>query len=110
GGWRAEGGLAGRIGEPGLAWDRFAHRVRLADTARRAYAALADDDRAWVGAYTAGVTEGLGRGRDVPEMHALADPAWPGGGDLPPHQPWPVRAPPGVLLVAHAPVSAFPHV
>ena len=108
--WRAEGRLAERIGEPGLAWDRFAHRVRLADTARRAYTALADDDRAWVDAYTAGVTEGLGRGRDVPEMHALADPAWPGGGDLPPHEPWPAWAPLGVFLVAHVLFSGFPHV
>jgi penicillin amidase len=108
--WRAEGRLAERLGEPGLAWDRFAHRVRLADTARRAYAALADDDRAWVDAYTAGVNEGLARGRDVPELHALADPAWPGGGDLPPHEPWPAWAPLGVFLVAHVLFSGFPHV
>ncbi|MBN0039850.1 penicillin acylase family protein [Cellulosimicrobium cellulans] len=108
--WRAEGRLAERLGEPGLAWDRFAHRVRLADTARRAYAALTDDDRAWVDAYTAGVDEGLARGRDVPELHALADPAWPGGGDLPPHEPWPAWAPLGVFLVAHVLFSGFPHV
>ncbi|MFD4992020.1 penicillin acylase family protein [Cellulosimicrobium cellulans] len=108
--WRAEGRLAERIGEPGLVWDRFAHRVRLADTARRAYAALADDDRAWVDAYTAGVNEGLARGRDVPELHALADPGWPGGGDLPPHEPWPAWAPLGVFLVAHVLFSGFPHV
>ncbi|MFB8228521.1 penicillin acylase family protein [Cellulosimicrobium sp. NPDC055967] len=108
--WRAEGRLAERIGEPGLVWDRFAHRVRLADTARRAYAALADDDRAWVDAYTVGVNEGLERGRDVPELHALADPGWPGGGDLPPHEPWPAWAPLGVFLVAHVLFSGFPHV
>ncbi|WP_264030514.1 penicillin acylase family protein [Cellulosimicrobium sp. SH8] len=108
--WRAEGRLAERLGEPGLTWDRFAHRVRLADTARRAYAALADDDRAWVDAYTAGVNEGLGRGRDVPELHALADPGWPGGGDLLPHEPWPAWAPLGVFLVAHVLFSGFPHV
>ncbi|MFF2266897.1 penicillin acylase family protein [Cellulosimicrobium cellulans] len=108
--WRAEGRLAERLGEPGLTWDRFAHRVRLADTARRAYAALADDDRAWVDAYTAGVNEGLARGRDVPELHALADPAWPGGGDLPPHEPWPAWGPLGVFLVAHVLFSGFPHV
>ncbi|MCO7271821.1 penicillin acylase family protein [Cellulosimicrobium cellulans] len=108
--WRAEGRLAERLGEPGLAWDRFAHRVRLADTARRAYAALAADDRAWVDAYTAGVNEGLVRGRDVPELRALADPAWPGGADLPPHEPWPAWAPLGVFLVAHVLFSGFPHV
>ncbi|MFF2831779.1 penicillin acylase family protein [Cellulosimicrobium cellulans] len=108
--WRAEGRLAERLGEPGLAWDRFAHRVRLADTARRAYAALGDDDRAWVDAYTAGVNEGLARGRDVPELHALADPGRPGGGDLPPHEPWPAWAPLGVFLVAHVLFSGFPHV
>jgi len=108
--WRAEGRLAERIGAPGLVWDCFAHRVRLADTARRAYAALADDDRAWVDAYTAGVEEGLVRGRDVPEMHALADPGFPGGGDLPPHEPWAAWAPLGVFLVAHVLFSGFPHV
>ncbi|KON72788.1 hypothetical protein M768_19545 [Cellulosimicrobium cellulans F16] len=108
--WRAEGRLAERLGEPGLAWDRFAHRVRLADTARRAYVALGDDDRAWVDAYTAGVNEGLARGRDVPELHALADPGRPGGGDLPPHEPWPAWAPLGVFLVAHVLFSGFPHV
>ncbi|MBD5787446.1 penicillin acylase family protein [Cellulosimicrobium terreum] len=108
--WRAEGRLAERLGEPGLVWDRFAHRVRLAETARRAYAALADDDRDWVDAYTAGVNDGLERGRDVPEMHALADPSFPGGGDLPPHEPWPAWAPLGVFLVAHVLFSGFGHV
>ncbi|WP_435735946.1 penicillin acylase family protein [Cellulosimicrobium sp. PMB13] len=108
--WRAEGRLAERLGEPGLVWDRFAHRVRLADTARRVYAALADDDRAWVDAYTAGVNAGLERGRDLPEMHALADPGWPGGGEAPPHEPWPAWAPLGVFLVAHVLFSGFPHV
>ncbi|WP_251151019.1 penicillin acylase family protein [Cellulosimicrobium sp. Marseille-Q4280] len=108
--WRAEGRLAERLGEAGLVWDRFAHRVRLADTARRVHAALADDDRAWLDAYTAGVNEGLALGRDVPEMHALADPAWPGGGELPPHEPWPAWAPLGVFLVAHVLFSGFPHV
>ncbi|WP_454043884.1 penicillin acylase family protein [Cellulosimicrobium sp. Marseille-Q8652] len=108
--WRAEGRLAERLGDAGLVWDRFAHRVRLADTARRAYAALADGDRAWVDAYTAGVDAGLARGRDVPEMHALADASWPGGGELPPHEPWPAWAPLGVFLVAHVLFSGFPHV
>ncbi|MBD8077788.1 penicillin acylase family protein [Cellulosimicrobium arenosum] len=108
--WRAEGRLAERLGEAGLPWDRLAHRVRLADTARRAYAALAADDRAWVDAYTAGVNEGLERGRDVPEMHVLADPSWPGGGHLPPHEPWPSWAPLGVFLVAHVLFSGFGHV
>ena len=53
--WRAEGRLAERVGADGVEWDRFARRARLADTAQRAYAALADEDRAFVDAYVAGV-------------------------------------------------------
>ena len=55
--WRAEGRLAERIGADGVEWDRFARRARLADTAQRAYAALADEDRAFVDAYVDGVNE-----------------------------------------------------
>lgn len=104
--WRAEGRLAERVGPAGLDWDRFAHRVRLADTAQRAFAALDEADRRWVEAYVAGVNAGLERGRDVPEMHALAD--LPGA--LPPHEPWPAWMPLGVLHVAHVLFSGFPNV
>ncbi|PRZ07099.1 penicillin amidase [Isoptericola sp. CG 20/1183] len=107
--WRAEGRLAARIGPGGLAWDRFAVQVRLADTARRVHAALAAPERAWLAAYTAGVNAGLADGgRDVPELDVLAS----GGavpGELPPHTPWPDWAPLGVFLTNHVLFSGWPH-
>ncbi|GEK23542.1 penicillin acylase family protein [Cellulomonas xylanilytica] len=85
--WRAEGRLAEHVGADGVEWDRFARRARLADTAQRAYAALADEDRAFVDAYV----EGVNGGRD-PDVH----------------DPWPAWAPLGIMLVAHALFSMFP--
>ncbi|NUU19349.1 penicillin acylase family protein [Cellulomonas humilata] len=83
--WRAEGRLAERIGADGLEWDRFARRARLADTAQRAHAALADEDRAFVDAYVEGVNAGLD-----------------------PDDPWPTWVPLGIMLVNHALFSMFP--
>lgn len=105
--WRAEGRLAARFGAGGLEWDRFAVRVRLADTARRVHAALDAPEREWVAAYAAGVSAGLAAGgRDVPEMRALARAC--GGAHLPEHTPWPDWAPIGVFLVNHVLFSGFP--
>jgi penicillin G amidase len=107
--WRAEGRLAARLGSGGLAWDRFAVRARLADTAQRVLAALAEPERAWLAAYTAGVNAGLSDGgRDVPELHALAsDGTVPG--ELPPHTPWPDWMPLGVFLTNHVLFGTWPH-
>lgn len=82
--WRAEGRLAEQLGGAGLEWDRFARRAQLADTARREYAALADEDRAFVDAYVAGVNG------------VMAE------------EPWPAWAPLGIMLVNHALFSMFP--
>ncbi|MGH1563266.1 penicillin acylase family protein [Mumia sp. DW29H23] len=82
--WRTEGRLAERVGEPGVAWDRFARGARLADTARRAYDALEEDDRELVAAYVAGVNAVL------------------------PEADWPDWAPLGILHVAHALFSDLP--
>lgn len=104
--WRAEGRLAEHLGEAGVAWDVVAHRLRLPDTAQRAYAALGDDDRAWVDAYTAGVNAGLtsaGRPVEVDELDRVL------GGSTP-DDPWPAWAPLGVFLVNHALFSTFPRV
>jgi len=104
--WRAEGRLAARFGPGGLTWDRFAVRVRLADTARRVHAALTEPERAWLAAYTAGVNAGLSDGgRDVPELDDLA--AAPG--DLPEHEPWPDWMPLGVFLTNHVLFGTWPH-
>lgn len=125
--WRAEGRLAEHVGPSGLEWDLFARRARLADTARRAWDALPDDDRAWVGAYVRGVRAELPAARRrAPEFAALRSArsgtvgggavhaGTVGGGD---HEagttadadPWPDWAPLGIWLVAHSLFSAFPH-
>lgn len=111
--WRAEGRLAEHLGPAGAEWDRFARRVRLADTAERAYAALGDDDRAWVDAYVRGVNDGLAAGRARAPEFAVLDGGGAGdvfgGAPAPDPTPWPAWAPLGVFLVAHVLFSTFPH-
>lgn len=104
--WRAEGRLAERLGPAGLEWDRFARRIRLADTAQRAYDALEDGDRAWVDAYVRGVNGGLPAGRAAGVEFETVDDL---PGDAPDPTPWPAWAPLGVFLVAHVLFSPFPN-
>ncbi|WP_217546068.1 penicillin acylase family protein [Streptomyces sp. GbtcB6] len=62
---RAQGTSASFLGTPAVAWDVFARRARLADTARRCFEALERRDpetAEWVRAYVAGVNEGLPAG------------------------------------------------
>src|SRR5690606_26037794 len=92
----AEGRLASLIGPAGVAWDVFAHRARLADTAQRAYHALDPEVRAWVDAYSAGVRDGL-RDRRPVEFELLTARY----GDEPRLDPWPDWAPLGVLHATH---------
>ncbi|WP_172979686.1 penicillin acylase family protein [Agromyces agglutinans] len=112
--WRAEGRLAERIGPAGLEWDRFARRIRLAETAERAYDALEPDDRAWVDAYVRGVNAGLPEGRrrsaNAPggEFATFAS-VDVFGAEAPEPTPWPAWAPLGVFLVAHVLFSPFPN-
>ncbi|WAX81911.1 penicillin acylase family protein [Streptomyces sp. KMM 9044] len=59
---RAQGTSASFLGPGALPWDRFARRVRLADTARRCLAELDRRDPEtgqWLRAYGEGVNEGL---------------------------------------------------
>ncbi|WP_381567421.1 GNAT family N-acetyltransferase [Streptomyces eurythermus] len=69
---RAQGTSASFLGADALSWDVFARRARLADTARRCFAALERRDTEtadWVRAYVAGVNEGLAEGaRRAPEF------------------------------------------
>ncbi|GIG23464.1 antibiotic transporter [Cellulomonas chitinilytica] len=102
--WRAEGRLAEHLGAAGVEWDRFARRARLADTAQRAFDRLPADVQDWVAAYVDGVRDGLLAGGRPPEVAAL-DARF---GDVVEPEPWPVWAPLGVLLVAHALFSTFP--
>ncbi|MDG4751001.1 penicillin acylase family protein [Micromonospora sp. WMMD718] len=98
--WRAEGRLAAHVGPAELAWDRFARRVRLDDTARRCYERLDPDTRRWVEAYVDGVNSGLAEG-------AAGAPEFAATGTAPePWQPW---SPLGVFLVQHVLFSTFPN-
>ncbi|MFE7405539.1 penicillin acylase family protein [Isoptericola sp. NPDC057559] len=106
--WYGEGRLAARVGPAGLEWDRFAVRVRLADTTRRVWAALAAPERDWLAAYADGVRDGLDAGgRDAPERAELARAL--GGAPLPADEPWHPWTPVGTFLVHHVLFSGFPH-
>lgn len=106
--WYGEGRLAARVGPAGLEWDRFAVRVRLADTTRRVWEALAEPERAWLAAYADGVRAGLDAGgRDAPERAELARAL--GGAPLPDDEPWRPWTPIGTFLVHHVLFSGFPH-
>ncbi|WP_141015129.1 penicillin acylase family protein [Nocardioides sambongensis] len=67
---RGEGTCAEIFGPAALEWDRLARRSLLADGARRAYAGLAAEDRAFLDAYAAGANEVLGEAT-VPELTPL---------------------------------------
>ncbi|MCP2636001.1 penicillin acylase family protein [Microbacterium sp. HD4P20] len=102
---RASGRLAELIGEAGIAWDVFARRARLDDTARRAFAAADDETRAFVGRYAAGVRRGMSEaGARAAEFRTLDD----AFGDTIELTPWHDHDPLGVLHVAHALFSTFP--
>ncbi|WP_349426113.1 penicillin acylase family protein [Microbacterium sp. LWS13-1.2] len=102
---RAAGRLSELIGEAGLAWDVFARRARLDDTARKALAGTDAETRAFVTRYAAGVRRGMTEaGRDAAEFRTL-DGIF---GDARPLEPWADHDPLGVLHVAHALFSTFP--
>jgi penicillin G amidase len=56
---RAEGTAAALLGPDLLPWDRFSRRALVADTGRRAFAALDQATAAWIAAYADGVNDGL---------------------------------------------------
>ncbi|MEW1772750.1 penicillin acylase family protein [Streptomyces sp. NPDC086777] len=99
---RAQGTSASFLGATAVAWDVFARRARLADTARRCFAALERRDpeaARWVRAYVAGVNEGLPAGAARTEEFArtgLAPGTW---------EPW---HPLGVWLTTHILFAGFP--
>ncbi|MGC0330970.1 penicillin amidase [Streptomyces sp. SAI-170] len=97
---RAQGTTAAFLGPEALAWDVFARRLRLVDTARRCYDRLERTDpesAAWVRAYAEGVGEGLAEAV-APEFArvGLAPGRW---------EPW---TPLAVWLTAHVPFAGFP--
>ncbi|MDL5202506.1 penicillin acylase family protein [Streptomyces sp. ALI-76-A] len=97
---RAQGTSAAFLGPGALAWDRFARRARLDDTARRCFTALERQDPEtadWVRAYVDGVNEGL------PDTAA---PEFARAGLVPGRwQPW---TPLGVWLATHILFAGFP--
>ncbi|MGW8062009.1 penicillin acylase family protein [Streptomyces ziwulingensis] len=105
---RAQGTSASFLGPEALSWDRLARRARLADTARRCFAALEQGDpetAAWVRAYVDGVNEGLdgvnealAENEPAPEFAraGLAPGRW---------EPW---TPLGVWLATHILFAGFP--
>ncbi|KAF2415709.1 penicillin acylase family protein [Microbacterium sp. B35-30] len=102
---RAAGRLSELIGEAGLAWDVFARRARLDDTARKALAGTDAETRAFVARYAAGVRRGMTEaGGDAAEFRTL-DEIFGGARPL---EPWADHDPLGVLHVAHALFSTFP--
>ncbi|GAA3986434.1 hypothetical protein GCM10022384_38190 [Streptomyces marokkonensis] len=99
---RAQGTSASFLGPEALSWDRLVRRARLADTARRCFAALEEKDpetAAWVRAYVDGVNQGLtGTGPSTPEFArtGLAPGRW---------EPW---TPLGIWLATHILFAGFP--
>ncbi|GHG01499.1 penicillin acylase family protein [Streptomyces zaomyceticus] len=99
---RAQGTTAAFLGPAELAWDTFARRSRLADTARRCFERLEREDprtAAWVRAYVDGVNDGLAEGAGrAPEFTetGLAPGRW---------EPW---TPLAVWLTTHILFAGFP--
>ncbi|WP_181808261.1 penicillin acylase family protein, partial [Streptomyces shenzhenensis] len=99
---RAQGTSASFLGTEAVAWDVFARRARLADTASRCFETLErrDPETAdWVRAYVAGVNEGLPAGAArAPEFArtGLAAGTW---------EPW---HPLGIWLTTHILFAGFP--
>ncbi|MET7863474.1 penicillin acylase family protein [Micromonospora taraxaci] len=96
---RSQGTSAAFLGVDALDWDRFARRVRLDDTARHCHAALDRATAEWVGAYVAGVNDGLAAGAArAPEFAAtgLSPGRW---------EPW---TPLAVWLGHHILFAGFP--
>jgi penicillin amidase len=97
---RAQGTSASFLGESALAWDRFARRARLDDTARRCFTDLERRDpetARWVRAYVDGVNEGLADGT-APEFARTG---------LTPGR-WEPFTPLGVWLATHILFAGFP--
>ncbi|MFF8937807.1 penicillin acylase family protein [Streptomyces paradoxus] len=97
---RAQGTSASFLGGSALAWDRFARRARLDDTARRCFADVERRDpetARWVRAYVDGVNDGLA-GSPAPEFArtGLTPGRW---------EPW---TPLAVWLATHILFAGFP--
>ncbi|MFK0042672.1 penicillin acylase family protein [Streptomyces sp. NPDC090741] len=95
---RAQGSSAAFLGPDSVAWDRFARRSRLADTARRCHEALDPGTAAWVGSYVDGVNDGLAQGAARDERFART------GHTPTPWEPW---VPLGIWIATHILFAGF---
>jgi len=95
---RGVGGTAGLLGPAGLEWDVFARRAGIADVARRAFANLGEESRAFVTAYVDGVNSAWYEGVSAAELDDLG--TGPGR-----WEPW---TPLAVFLVQHILFGTFP--
>ncbi|TQK42836.1 penicillin amidase [Streptomyces sp. SLBN-118] len=96
---RSQGTTAAFLGPDAVAWDLFARRARLDDTARRCFGRLDEDTASWITRHVDGVNAGLGEGaRRAPQFAAtgLAPGRW---------RPW---TPLGIWLAAHILFAGFP--
>ncbi|MFJ6936524.1 penicillin acylase family protein [Streptomyces sp. NPDC101132] len=96
---RAQGTTAAFLGAEAVAWDRFARRSRLDDTARRCFEALDPETAAWVRAYVDGVNTGMPQGAARDPRFAetgLRTESW---------EPW---VPLGIWLSTHILFAGFP--
>ncbi|WP_053759402.1 penicillin acylase family protein [Streptomyces sp. AS58] len=96
---RAQGTSASFLGTEAAAWDVFARRARLDDTAKRCFDALDPETSRWVRAYVDGVNDRLAEGaRRTPEFAAtgLNPGRW---------EPW---TPLAVWLATHILFAGFP--
>lgn len=96
---RAEGRTAEVLGPAGLAWDTFARRALLDETARKCFERLDAETQAFCTAYVEGVEAGLGEGAArAPEFASLA--FTPGR-----WSPW---TPLGIFMVQNILFGTFP--
>lgn len=102
---RGEGRLSALVGPSAIAWDVFARRARLDDTARRAYGRTDPESARFVAAYAAGVRRGMSAGGADAAEFALLDARF---GDEWRGDAWHDHSPLTVLHVAHALFSTFP--
>ncbi|MDQ3156118.1 MAG: penicillin acylase family protein [Actinomycetota bacterium] len=96
---RAEGRTAGALGPAGLAWDTFARRALLEETARKCFGRLDTETQAFCTAYVDGVEAGIEEGATrAPEFAAL---------DLAPGR-WSPWTPLGIFMVQNILFGTFP--
>ena len=95
---RAEGRTAEVVGPSGLPWDRFARRAGLTTLARRAYAGLGSEARAFVDAFGEGVDAALAEQPTCPELEEVEHGP----------EPWPAWMPLAVFAAHHVLFGTLP--